>query len=153
MILSGFDTSKFAFFGFLSEKNKELKSQLDEIKSFNGSIIIYSSKHNINKDLNSIYFCLGSVRVAIVSEITKLHEKTTIVTLPYSIPEPMGEYVLVIENIQIKNEIVTDQELINELNGLLKTNTKQESFKILQNKYRLTKSYIYNLYEKNKFNQ
>ena len=33
---------------------------------------------------------------------------------------------------------------------LLKTETKQSAFKTLQQKYNLTKSYIYNLYEKNK---
>ena len=52
LILSGFDATKFAFYGFLSEKNKELKSQLVNIKNFNGTKIIYSSKYNLNKDLS-----------------------------------------------------------------------------------------------------
>ena len=55
LILSGFDANQFAFFGFLSEKNKELKTQLNDIKSFNGTKILYSSKYNINKDLKSLY--------------------------------------------------------------------------------------------------
>lgn len=150
LILSGFDASKFAFFGFLSEKNKELKSQLDQIKAFYGSIIIYSSKYNLNKDLASLYSALGEVRVAIVSEITKMHENVAIVNLPYTLEEPKGEYVLIVENIAKIIEQPTDNQLLLELKKLLKTESKQDAFKILKDKYNLTKSYIYNLYEKNK---
>jgi 16S rRNA (cytidine1402-2'-O)-methyltransferase len=45
LVLSGFDASKFAFFGFLSENNKDLKIQLENIKNFAGTKIIYSSKY------------------------------------------------------------------------------------------------------------
>ena len=150
LVLSGFDATKFAFFGFLSEKNKELKSQLNDIKSFNGTRIIYSSKYNLNKDLESLYNCLGEVNIAIVSEITKMNEKVEFVTLPFTYENPKGEFVVVIENkIEEKTEI-SDNDLLIEMKQLLKTNTKQVVFKTLQEKYNLTKSYIYNLYEKNK---
>ncbi|MBR2970079.1 MAG: 16S rRNA (cytidine(1402)-2'-O)-methyltransferase [Clostridia bacterium] len=150
LILSGMDASKFAFFGFLSEKNRELKSQLSDIKNFNGTRIIYSSKYNVNKDLASIHSALGDVKVAIVSEISKMHENTNIVTLPYELTEPMGEYVLVIE---YKEEIIntpTDDIIIKELFNLAKSTNKNDAIKIIKEKYNLTKSYVYNLYEKNK---
>lgn len=150
LILSGFDATKFAFFGFLSEKNKERKTQLGDIKDFNGTCILYSSKYNVNKDLDSLYSVLGNVKVAIVSEITKIHENTDIVTLPYSLEEPKGEFVLVIEKMMETKTIPDDDQLLLELKGLLKNNDKQTSFKILKEKYGLQKSYVYNLYEKNK---
>lgn len=153
LILSGFDATKFAFFGFLSEKNKELKTQLNDITNFNGTRILYSSKYNINKDLESLYKALGEVKVAIVSEITKVHENTELVTLPYTLPNPKGEYVIVIEK---SNKALilqpTDKELINEFSLLLKTNDKNTAIKILKDKYSLQKSYVYNLYEKHKTN-
>lgn len=150
LVLSGFDATQFAFYGFLSEKNKELKTQLNDIKNFNGTKIIYSSKYNLNKDLSSIYSALGDVNVAIVSEITKMHEQVTFATLPFELDDPKGEFVVVIEN-KIKEKVeITDEILLSELKELLVENTKQQAFKILQNKYNLTKSYIYNLYEKNK---
>ena len=40
--------------------------------------------------------------------------------------------------------------IVTELKDLLKTISKNEAFKILKEKHNLTKSYIYNLYEKNK---
>ena len=150
LILSGFDANQFAFFGFLSEKNKDLKTQLNDIKNFNGTKIIYSSKYNINKDLKSLYSTLSETRVAIVSEISKLHENCDIVTLPYEVNEPKGEFVLVIEQKPQKNIEITDKMLLGEMIELLKTNNKQTTFKILKEKYNLTKSYIYNLYEKNR---
>lgn len=150
LILSGFDASKFAFFGFLSEKNKERKQQLEEIKNFYGSIVLYSSKHNLNKDLASLHSVLGEVRVAVVSEITKMHEQSHIVTLPCEIDEPKGEFVLVVENIKQENLEVSDEMLLFEMKEMLKSLDKQSVFKTLKEKYNLTKSYIYNLYEKNK---
>lgn len=150
LILSGMDATKFAFFGFLSEKNKELKNQLADIKNFAGTKIIYSSKYNLNKDLNSLYSALGEVNVAIVSEITKMHEQVVFATLPYSLPDPKGEFVIIVENKVEETKQIGDKELLVELKNLLKTEPKQTAFKLLQQKYNLTKSYIYNLYEKNK---
>ena len=151
IILSGFDATNFAFFGFLSEKNKELKMQLNNIKNFCGTKILYSSKHNINKDLAHLHTALGNVKVAIVSEITKLHEQTNIVTLPYSLEELKGEYVLVVNQEESGlDQKPTDKQLLSELKKELKVKNKTEAIKFLQNKYSLTKSYIYNIYEKNK---
>ena len=150
LVLSGFDATKFAFFGFLSEKNKELKSQLSDIKNFNGTKIIYSSKYNLNKDLESLHSTLGDVKVAIVSEITKMNEKVEFATLPFVYDNPKGEFVIVIEQKEEEKTEVSDEILLSEMKELLKENDKQSVFKTLKEKYNLTKSYIYNLYEKNK---
>lgn len=150
LVLSGFDATKFAFFGFLSEKNKELKTQLNDIKNFNGTKIIYSSKYNLNKDLDSVFSALGEVKVAIVSEITKMNEKVEFATLPFNYENPKGEFVVVIEQKTQEQTEITDKDLIKEMQELLKETDKKQVFKILQDKYNLTKSYIYNLYEKNK---
>ncbi len=150
LILSGFDASEFAFFGFLSEKNRELKTQLNKIASFSGTRILYSSKYNINKDLSSLYSALGKVEVAVVSEISKLHENCLISTLPLTIDEPKGEYVIVVNKSSTQNLTPTDEILIDELKLLLKDNDKNSAFKELKDKYGISKSYIYELYEKNK---
>ena len=150
LVLSGFDATQFAFFGFLSEKNKELKLQLNNVKNFNGTKILYSSKYNLNKDLQSLYSTLGEAKVAIVSEISKLNEKVEIVTLPFTYENPKGEFVLVVENKEEILSIPTDEELILELNSLIKKTDKNTAIKQIKEKYNLTKSYVYNLYESNK---
>lgn len=151
LVLSGMDATQFAFFGFLSEKNKELKQQLNDIKNFTGTKIIYSSKYNLNKDLKSIYSALGNVKVAIVSEITKMHEQVIFANLPFELNEPKGEFVIIVEQAEQPKDSISDVDLINEMKDLLKNEDKKTVFKILQEKYNLTKSYIYNLYEKNKW--
>ncbi len=150
LVLSGFDASKFAFFGFLSEKNRELNNQLNDIYTFNGTRIIYSSKYNVNKDLASLYSVLGSARVAIVSEITKMHEHVEVVTLPYNIDEPKGEYVLLVEYVEEMLSTPTDDDIYNELIALMANINKNDAIKTIKDKYKLTKSYVYNLYEKRK---
>ena len=150
LILSGFDATKFAFFGFLSEKNKELKTQLSDIKTFNGTKILYSSKYNLNKDLNSLYSALGSVKVAIVSELTKMHENVEFAVLPHEVDNPKGEFVIVVENAVLTQEKPTDKQILTELQELIKTTSKQDAIKEIKDKYNLTKSYVYNLFEKNK---
>ncbi len=150
LVLSGFDASKFAFFGFLSEKNKEMKQQLEGIKNFDGTCILYSSKYNINKDLNNLFLTLGNAEIAIVSEITKLHENVIFATLPFELNEPKGEFVLVIKNAAKTGEVPAEKEIIAELNKLTKTIDKNEAIKQIKDKYKLTKSYVYNLYERNK---
>ncbi len=149
LVLSGFDATKFAFFGFLSEKNKELNQQLNEITNFAGTKIIYSSKYNINKDLLSLYNALGNVKVAIVSEITKMHENVVFVSLPYTLNEPKGEFVLVVENTEKEEAQPDEKGIIDELKKLTKNIDKNEAIKQIKEKYKLTKSYVYNLYEKN----
>jgi 16S rRNA (cytidine1402-2'-O)-methyltransferase len=150
LVLSGMDATKFAFFGFLSEKNKELKTQLTDIKNFKGTKIIYSSKYNLNKDLQSLHSALGEANVAIVSEITKMNEKVEFATLPFNYDNPKGEFVVVIEQGEQEKIEINDEILLTEMKELLKENDKQTTFKTLKEKYNLTKSYIYNLYEKNK---
>ncbi len=150
LILSGFDATKFAFFGFLSEKNKELKTQLNDIKSFNGTKILYSSKYNLNKDLTSLHSALGEVKVAIVSELTKMHESVEFATLPHAIENPKGEFVIIVENAKMKQESASDEEILIELKELIKTTPRNEAIKIVKDKYNLNKSYVYNLFEKNK---
>ena len=63
---------------------------------------------------------------------------------------PKGEFVLIIEQIEPEKKEVTDFILLKEMKELLKDNDKQTTFKLLKEKYNLTKSYIYNLYESNK---
>ena len=79
-----------------------------------------------------------------------MNEKVEFATLPYNYENPKGEFVIVIEQNEQEKIEITDEILLTEMKKLLKENDKQTVFKTLKEKYNLTKSYIYNLYEKNK---
>jgi len=173
LVLSGFDTSSFAFFGFLSEKNKECNNQLNRISSFEGVSVIYSSKHNINSDLNKLANALGSRRVCVVSEISKVYEKVeffrlgeintdntpTIETLdgkskeiyPITyIANPTGEYVVVIDKGEIKQVEMTDIECVNMIKMLVSSGTNlTDACKQIAKDTKRSKRDLYNLYLQN----
>ena len=58
--------------------------------------------------------------------------------------------MIIVENLKHDTIAPTDDELVQELKLLLKTETKNNAIKLIKDKYNLTKSYVYNLYEKNK---
>lgn len=173
LVMSGFDTSSFAFFGFLSEKNKECNRQLGEIASFKGVSVVYSSKHNINNDLNKLANALGGRRVCAVSEISKVYEHVEFLSLgeikidnqpiveqvdggnkkeTYAItyiPNPTGEYVIVIDKgVTLDNEI-TDEECLKMIDIQVKTgSTLTDACKQVAKETKRSKRDLYNMYLK-----
>ena len=173
LVMSGFDTSSFAFFGFLSEKNKECNAQLKEIGSFNGVGVIYSSKYNINSDLNKLANELGGRRVCVVSEISKVHERVQFFRLGeialennepiveivdgkkkenYAITyiaNPTGEYVIVIDKGETEHEDLDDAECIKIIERLVSGGTNLvDACKQVAKETKHSKRDLYNLYLK-----
>ena len=62
------------------------------------TLVIYSSVHDIDKDLDSLYASLGKRKVSVVREISKMYEEV----IPFCLGEKVnfvhkGEFVLVVE--------------------------------------------------------
>lgn len=100
--ISGLDTSRFVFEGFLPTRSKDRKETLEEDSKERGSIIIYEAPHRLKKTLNDLFEAFGNRKIAICRELTKLNEEVIRTSLSeateiYSTLEPKGEYVLVIE--------------------------------------------------------
>ncbi|MBQ8522499.1 MAG: 16S rRNA (cytidine(1402)-2'-O)-methyltransferase [Clostridia bacterium] len=173
LVMSGFDTSSFAFFGFLSEKNKECNRQLNDIASFKGVSVIYSSKYNINSDLNKLANVLGGRRVCVVSEISKVYEHVEFLRLgeikvenqpiveqtesgkkkeTYAITyisNPTGEYVIVIDKGEIGDVELSDEECINMINVLISSGTNlTDACKQIAKDTKRSKRDLYNMYLK-----
>jgi len=173
LVMSGFDTSSFAFFGFLSEKNKECNIQLDNISSFKGVSVIYSSKHNINADLNKLANTLGSRRVCVVSEISKVYERIEFLrlgeivvdnqpvveqadagnkkeTYPITyIPNPTGEYVIVIDKGDTCETELSDQQCVDMIKSLMASGTNlNDACKQIAKDTKRSKRDLYNMYLK-----
>lgn len=177
LLLSGFDTSSFAFFGFLSEKNRDCNRQLKEITKFSGVSAIYSSKYNINEDLNKLAMALGKRKVCVVSEISKVYEKIEFYMLgeimvdhspteiqtengskkeyPITyISNPTGEYVIVIDKPEIQTSQVTDEECVELVAKLVEGGQPlNDACKKIAKETERSKRDIYNLYLKEKGNE
>lgn len=101
--ISGIDTTRFAFEGFLPVNKKERQERLNYTANLPHTLIYYEAPHKLRQTLSDLSEALGGGRnAALCRELTKLHEEVIRGTLSelcgiYEQSEPRGEYVIVIE--------------------------------------------------------
>lgn len=103
IVLSGLNTDKFVFEGFLPSSHKKRKDRLNELAAEQRTMIFYEAPHRISKCLADMADVFGEERkAAAVKEITKVYEKVFRGTLgglsaDFEDKEPKGEFVLIVE--------------------------------------------------------
>lgn len=102
LALSGMPAGRFTFEGFLSVNKKSRKDHLDSIRNERRTMIFYEAPHKLPNTLADMAEALGDRRIALVREITKIHEEVIITTLfaareKYRDGGAKGEFVLVID--------------------------------------------------------
>ncbi len=107
LILSGLPTGRFAFEGFLPQKQKDRVKFLESIRYEERTLLFYEGPHRVRKTLEDILKVFGDRRCSILRELTKLHEEAIRGTLSDAIAhfagnEPRGEFVIVVEGSKIK---------------------------------------------------
>lgn len=101
--ISGIDTARFAFEGFLPVDKKERRQRLEEASALPHTLIYYEAPHKLRQTLADLSAACGESRsAALCRELTKLHEEVLRGTLGelnslYETTEPRGEYVIVVE--------------------------------------------------------
>ncbi len=75
LVMSGLDTQPFMFYGFLNSKPSKQQEELEKLKTFESTLIFYEAPHRLKSTLISIYNILGDRKIALVREISKLHEE------------------------------------------------------------------------------
>lgn len=110
LVASGLETNKFIFIGFLPREKKQLKEELERIKSFKETMIFYEAPHRIEKTLTAMSEILDNRNVTLIRELSKKHEefiRSNLAELIEYIQEtPLkGEITLIIEG---ANNTVTD---------------------------------------------
>lgn len=102
LAISGMDSGRFTFEGFLSVSKKSRREHLEEIKDEKRTMIFYEAPHKLSATLNDLLHVLGDRNIAIVRELTKIHEQVIRTTLSdacdhYAANNLKGEIVLIIE--------------------------------------------------------
>lgn len=101
LAVSGQDTSRWVFEGFLPVNRKQKKERLAELLGEKRTVIFYEAPHKLRTTLDDLTAAFGEDRsITLCRELTKLHEeiwKTTLgeAVAHYAANEPRGEYVLV----------------------------------------------------------
>lgn len=143
LVLSGMDTTKFCMFGFLPQKKSDREKLLDEYADMRCTLIFYSAVHDIDDDLQTLYDCLGSRKVAVVRELTKMHEEVVRGTLGESMEfARKGEFVIVVEGAPQKDFSAFTVE--QHYNSLLESGLdKKEAIKKVAAQRKIPKSEVY----------
>lgn len=107
LAISGMPSGRFTFEGFLSVNKKSRREHLEEIKDEKRTLIFYEAPHKLSNTLKDLYNALGDRELAIVREITKIHEQVIKTTLKeaaevYADGRIKGEIVLIIEGKKIE---------------------------------------------------
>lgn len=100
--MSGLPSGRFTFEGFLSVNKPSRREHLEEIVSERRTMVFYEAPHKLTATLKDLYKYLGDRRIALIKELTKIHETVERTTLSeacekYSAQAPKGEFVIVIE--------------------------------------------------------
>lgn len=102
LAVSGLETGRFTFEGFLSVNKKSRSEHLESLRSERRTMIFYEAPHKLPNTLKDLYDNFGDRRLTIARELTKLHEEiirtTTAKAAEKYIEEPLkGEIVLILE--------------------------------------------------------
>ena len=118
LAVSGLPTGRFTFEGFLSMNKKSRREHLAEVKQERRTMVFYEAPHKLAATLQDMMQAWGDRKIAIVREITKIHEEVIRTTLKeaaqrYSNENAKGELVLVIEGAEKEEETkITIEEAV-----------------------------------------
>lgn len=102
LALSGLDSRRFVFEGFLPVDKKERRQVLEDLRTARRTMIFYEAPHRVKETLKSMAEVAGDRPAAAVRELTKKFEEIKLMKLAdlaayYEENEPRGEYVLLVE--------------------------------------------------------
>ncbi len=103
--ISGMPSKRFCFEGFLSVEKKDREAHLESLRCDTHTLIFYEAPHKLAATLHDMLKYFGDRRIALVKELTKLHENCELTTLieaskKYSETQAKGEYVLIVAGAQ-----------------------------------------------------
>ena len=102
VVLSGFETGRFVFEGFLPANKKSRIERLTSLKDETRTMVFYEAPHRLVSTLKDILDILGDRRISLARELTKKFEEIVRCNISQAIEKygeskPKGEFVLVVE--------------------------------------------------------
>ena len=154
LAISGLNTSRFTFEGFLSVTKKQRFEHLESLRDEKRTMIFYEAPHKLRNTLDDLYRTLGDRKIALCRELTKIHEEVIKGTLSEMIERykeitPRGEYVLIVEGKQKsqENEEITLLDAALMAKELADSGTKpSDACRQIASKTPFSKSEIYKKY-------
>lgn len=104
LIVSGLNTDRFTFVGFLPRDKKSIVALLQQYAAYRETLIFYESPYRIQKTLQYMLECWGDRQAAVARELTKRHEEIVRGHLSQCIAhfnehQPLGEFCIIVEGL------------------------------------------------------
>lgn len=150
LVVSGFDTARFVFEGFLPRSGRERTSRLATIAAEPRTTVIYEAPHRIERTVIDLAEACGGQRgVAVARELTKLYETVWRGTLDAATTHvrttaPRGEYVIVLEGAPPRGE-VSDDEIRSALHAALDGHSRKDAVAAVVGQLEVPKRRVYDL--------
>ena len=150
LIMSGISPKPFTFYGFLNSKSSKRINELNELRTWNSTLIFYEAPHRVNEMLLDMLNCLGNRRISISREITKKYEEVYRGTIKEIIDQNIefkGELVIVVEGYTSKHEY--NMSLIDHINMYIdEGKSSKDAIKLVAKDRDMKKSEVYDEYLK-----
>lgn len=104
LVLSGLDTRRFVFEGFLDTQKKAKRERLATLAGEIRTMIFYEAPHRIIETLELMREQLGDRSAAVCRELTKLNEQVlrgTLSEIIAAMPEVRGEFVIIVSGAEV----------------------------------------------------
>ena len=157
VVISGIDTSKFTFLGFMPQINKLREQFLDRIIYSNETLVIYESPKRLKKTLQYFTINIPDRKIAVIRELTKKNEEVVRGTSKFLLDifnnriNIKGEITLVIEGTELNKKNQFNQNEIMALISLYKETLSDKDIVIkISNKLNISKRLVYQLIIDNK---
>lgn len=153
LALSGLDSRRFTFEGFLPADKKECQQVLADLRESTKTTIFYEAPHRLKQTLKLLSEAAGERPAAAVRELTKKFEEVRLLPLRelaayYEEHEPRGEFVILIEG-KTKEQRLAEQQKryealsIEEHMALYAELPKKEAMKAVAKDRGITKRDVY----------
>jgi 16S rRNA (cytidine1402-2'-O)-methyltransferase len=149
VILSGFDPSRFVFYGFLEKKGRAKSEELREMAGYMMPCVILESPHRVKDTLAMISELLPGRETAVVKELTKIHETVfrggpAEVALELNEENLRGEFVIVIGPGMRAEAVVDEKTIEQELRRLIAAGaTKRDAVREAAGSLHISKNEAY----------
>ena len=153
LIVSGLDTGRFSFEGFLSVNKPQRKKHLEEIQNQTQTLIFYEAPHKLKKTLADLLEGLGDRKITLCRELTKMYEQVIRTTISEAIVYfeetiPKGEFVLVVEGYkpEAEEKELSQDEILDMVKVLVDGGmSKKDAIKEVSVKVNLPKREVYQM--------
>lgn len=149
LALSGLPTDRFAFFGFVPQKQGERRSLLLKLAKLKSTLVLFESPHRIVTTLQDIAAILPGRGVVVARELTKLHEEivrgraSEVAEMLARRPAIKGEITLLIGPREDAAEAPSEQEISAAIAEAMKSMPASKAASELAKRFNVGKKEIY----------